>query len=97
MSSDTVYDPMQERMEPNHYHGDYVRMLFIAAAVLLFVTQFTGDDLPFTPGTSLIIVVALVVAAGITNPAQALGAVDERRHLRAGHPAVRRHRLGSPA
>ncbi len=52
-----------------HYHGDVVRLLFIGAAVLMLIMQFTGDKLPLTPVGLLIFVTALVIAAGVTNPA----------------------------
>lgn len=53
-----------------HYHGDIVRVLFVVAAVLMFLAEFTGAPLPFTTATSISIVVVLVVVAGITNPIQ---------------------------
>lgn len=53
-----------------HYHGDGVRVLFVVGAVVLIVAQSTGANLPLsTPGT-VISAVLLVIAAGITNPAQ---------------------------
>ncbi len=52
-----------------HYHGDIVRLLFIANAVLMLVMQFTGDRMPMTPAGLLVFVTTLVIAAGITNPA----------------------------
>lgn len=55
-----------------HYHGDIVRILFVSAAALMLVMQFTGDNLPMTPAALLIFVTVLVVAAGITNPAARL-------------------------
>lgn len=53
-----------------HYHGDSVRMLFFAAALVLVVAESTGADLPFSTFGSVIASVVLVIAAGITNPAQ---------------------------
>lgn len=52
-----------------HYHGGEVRVLFVVAAVVLFVAQSTGADLPLSILGSVIVAVLLVVAAGITNPA----------------------------
>ncbi len=69
MSDSTVYDPSTEK-PVTHYHGDHVRLLFMSAAVLLFLTNITGAELPFSTGGSIVIIVILVIAAGITNPAQ---------------------------
>ena len=52
-----------------HYHGDSVRILFVVAAVVLIVAQSTGADLPLSTFGAVFSAVALVVAAGITNPA----------------------------
>ncbi|RTL02408.1 MAG: hypothetical protein EKK59_01760 [Neisseriaceae bacterium] len=72
--SDYDYDDagniIVHRPELLHYHGDLVRMSFVAAAVLMLVMQFTGDNLPMTPVALLGMVTILVIAAGITNPAQ---------------------------
>jgi len=53
-----------------HYHGDQVRVIFVIGAVLLIVAQSTGADLPLSTFSTVISAVLLVVAAGITNPAQ---------------------------
>lgn len=53
-----------------HYHGDAVRALFVASAVLLIVAKSTGADLPLSTFGTVVSAVILVVAAGITNPAQ---------------------------
>ncbi|MFZ3044066.1 MAG: hypothetical protein WA058_03085 [Minisyncoccia bacterium] len=53
-----------------HYHGDAVRALFVATAVLLIVAQSTGAELPLSTFGTIASAVTLVVAAGITNPAQ---------------------------
>lgn len=53
-----------------HYHGDEVRMLFFAAAIVLIVAQSTGANLPLSTTGAVISAVLLVVAAGITSPAQ---------------------------
>lgn len=53
-----------------HYHGDTVRVLFFVGAIVLFVAQSTGADLPLSTFGTIFSAVLLVVAAGITNPAQ---------------------------
>jgi hypothetical protein len=53
-----------------HYHGDNVRALFFVGALILIVAQSTGADLPVSTFGAVIAAVVLVVAAGITNPAQ---------------------------
>jgi hypothetical protein len=53
-----------------HYHGDEVRILFFISAIIILVAQSTGIDLPFSGFTAVVIAIALVVVAGITNPAQ---------------------------
>jgi hypothetical protein len=53
-----------------HYHGDAVRILFIASAVILVIAQSIGANLPLSTLAAIIWVTALVIAAGITNPAQ---------------------------
>lgn len=58
------------RREIPHYHGDNVRLLFVISAVVLIVAQSTGAELPLSTTGAVISAVLLVVAAGITNPAQ---------------------------
>lgn len=53
-----------------HYHGGEVRALFVISAVVLVVARSTGADLPLSTFGTVASAVALVVAAGITNPAQ---------------------------
>lgn len=53
-----------------HYHGDEVRMLFFGGALVLLVAQSTGADLPLSTFGAVVAAILLVVAAGITNPAQ---------------------------
>jgi len=67
---DELGNPLTHQGEIAHYHGDLVRVFFIAAAILILVMQFTGDNLPLTPAALIIFVTVLVVAAGITNPIQ---------------------------
>lgn len=52
-----------------HYHGDAVRALFVTSAVVLIVARSTGVDLPLSTFGTVTASVALVIAAGITNPA----------------------------
>lgn len=59
-----------EETRPTHYHGDTVRILFLSAAALIFATRFVGNELPFSFGAIMLLILALVIAAGITNPAQ---------------------------
>lgn len=53
-----------------HYHGDEARVLFVVSAVLLIVAKSTGAELPLSTFGIVVAAVVLVVAAGITNPAQ---------------------------
>ncbi|MEK7144582.1 MAG: hypothetical protein AAB794_01850 [Patescibacteria group bacterium] len=53
-----------------HYHGDAVRALFVVSAILLIVAKSTGANLPLSTFGTVLVAVVLVVAAGITNPAQ---------------------------
>ena len=53
-----------------HYHGDGVRALFVTSAILLIVAKSTGAELPLSTFGTVVAAVVLVVAAGITNPAQ---------------------------
>ncbi|MEK7114313.1 MAG: hypothetical protein AAB850_02060 [Patescibacteria group bacterium] len=55
-----------------HYHGDNVRVLFVVSAVVLIVAQSTGAELPLSTFGAVLTAVVLVIAAGITNPAQFL-------------------------
>ncbi len=58
------------RHEIPHYHGDGVRVIFVVGAVVLIVAQSTGAELPLSTVGAVISAVLLVIAAGITNPAQ---------------------------
>jgi len=53
-----------------HYHGDEVRALFVISALVLIVAQSTGAELPLSTFGAVLVAVTLVIAAGITNPAQ---------------------------
>jgi hypothetical protein len=63
-------EPIVRPQEVAHYHGDLVRMLFVAAAFLMLVMQFTGNAIFATPAALIVFVSVLVVAAGITSPVQ---------------------------
>jgi hypothetical protein len=52
------------------YHGDAVRALLIVLAVLLGVAEAMGAVLPPSRAATVMLAVALVVAALITSPAQ---------------------------
>lgn len=51
-----------------HYHGDEVRALFVATAVVLIVAKSTGAELPLSALSTVAVAVIVVIAAGITNP-----------------------------
>lgn len=54
-----------------HYYGDIVRRLFLAAGVIMLVaTPFFAQFLPVPAVLSLLAVLAISVAAGLTNPLQ---------------------------
>lgn len=53
-----------------HYHGDAVRALFFAGAIIIIVAQSTGADLRLSTGGAIAMAILLVVAAGVTNPAK---------------------------
>lgn len=53
-----------------HYHGDATRALLVAVAVLLVVAEALGADLSVSALQAVAIAVLLVLAAGVTNPAQ---------------------------
>ncbi len=67
MSEDYTVRPLPEG--PKHYYGDIVRMLFVGAAVLILAAQGIGGAF-LTVGASLVAVLVLAVAAGLTNPVQ---------------------------
>lgn len=70
MSYETDGESVPQRREVPHYHGGSTRVLFVASAILLLVAQSTGAELPLSTMGAVISAVVLVVAAGITNPAQ---------------------------
>jgi hypothetical protein len=69
-NGDSTGEGIPPRKKTPHYHGDSVRMLFFVGALVLIVAQSTGADLPFSTLGSVLAAVVLVIAAGITNPAQ---------------------------
>lgn len=66
MNEDGEITPLPER--PDHYHGDTVRVLFVAAALLVFAIKFVNPTFAFGP--MMLLILTLVIAAGITNPVQ---------------------------
>lgn len=67
---DSVGGGVPPRREIPHYHGDEVRIVFFVGAIVLVVAQSTGAELPLSPLGSIVSAVLLVIAAGITNPAE---------------------------
>ena len=53
-----------------HYHGDSTRVLFVISAIVLIVAHSTGASLPLSTTGAVVVALALVIAAGVTNPAQ---------------------------
>lgn len=61
---------MPRRREIPHYHGDEARVVFVASAVVLIIAQSVGAELPLSTFGSVVAAAVLVIAAGVTNPAQ---------------------------
>jgi hypothetical protein len=61
---------LRQRKSTLHYHGDTVRILFLISAIVMLIAETTGASLPLTTFSILTLAILLVVAAGITNPAQ---------------------------
>ena len=59
-----------QRQVMPHYHGDAVRAIFFAAALVLVVAQSTGAELPLSGTGAVFAAILLAVVAGITNPDQ---------------------------
>ena len=83
-----------------HYHGDTVRALFVVAAVLMVVGTAMSASLPLPAFWAIVFAVILVLAAGITNPAQAWihwadGALALISSLVFGYAAVLTYRSGA--
>ena len=62
---------LTERRSAMHYHGDVVRVLFVASALLMLGAETLGGEMPLSTVGIVAFAIVLVVAAGITNPAQA--------------------------
>lgn len=59
-----------------HYYGDEVRVYFIIGAVIMLVTLPVLRDLILVPPTvSLIAILIIAVAAGLTNPKHVWAAI----------------------
>jgi hypothetical protein len=58
------------RREIPHYHGNETRVIFVIGALVIIVARSTGTELPLSTVGAVISAAMLVVAAGITNPAQ---------------------------
>jgi hypothetical protein len=56
--------------ETPHYHGDEARVIFVVAALVIIVAESTGANLPLSTTGSVSTAILLIIAAGITNPAQ---------------------------
>lgn len=63
-------ETIPKRQEIPHYHGDGVRVLFVISALLIIIAQSTGAELPLSTASAVVSAAILVIAAGITNPAQ---------------------------
>ncbi len=63
-------DGVPPRHKSIHYHGDEVRVLFFVSAIVLIVAQSTGANLPLSTTGAVLTAIFLVIAAGITTPAQ---------------------------
>ena len=57
-------------MTSTHYYGDVVRVLLVISAIFIFLLEFTIHDLPLSTGAVITLIVIMLIAAGITNPAQ---------------------------
>ena len=53
-----------------HYHGDALRAIFVAEAAVLVVGAAMAVALPLSTAAAVLAAIVLVVAAGVTNPAQ---------------------------
>lgn len=52
-----------------HYYGDYVRMLFLGTAILIFIgIPFWGHLIPFGTMFEVVSGIILIVLAGLINP-----------------------------
>lgn len=59
----------KSKVKPIHYHGDTVRILFLVAAGIMLVSLPLVQSKVFLPSfLSVVAIVILTLAAGITNP-----------------------------
>lgn len=70
MSEDVPFRSLILPTGPEHYYGDAVRIMFIVAAVIIFVMQFMSIETPFSSFGLILVILCLVIAAGLTNPVQ---------------------------
>lgn len=70
MRYDTEGMPIHTESGTPHYYGGIVRMLFIAAGLVLLVAATTGATLPLSGNAAIVSAIVLVVLAGVTNPSQ---------------------------
>ena len=70
MSYDDIPSHVPPAHDIPHYHGDSVRALLVVAALLIIVSLFMNGASPLGSVAAVAATIALVVAAGITNPAQ---------------------------
>ncbi len=54
-----------------HYHGDAVRAIFVVAALIIVFAACVSSAPPVAGIGAAVTAIVLIVAAGITNPAQA--------------------------
>ncbi len=60
-----------EKLLTRHYYGDAVRFLFMLGAIIMLVTlPFLIGKLPVPLYISILVILAIGVLAGITNPLQ---------------------------
>lgn len=70
MSYDEIPDAVPPLHAVPHYHGDTVRVLLVVAALLIIVSVFMLETSLLPSVVAVAVAIVLVVAAGITNPAQ---------------------------
>jgi len=66
------YDkPKETSTPPAHYYGDIIRVLFVAAGVLMIVSlPFFKDQIPVDPAGAIFFILILGVLAGFLSPRQ---------------------------
>ncbi|MFI5205945.1 MAG: hypothetical protein ACHQVK_03310 [Candidatus Paceibacterales bacterium] len=64
-------EPKNEKKVVRHYYGDFVRVFFLAAAVIMLTTLPTlNSQLPVPLNISILIILLLTIIAGLANPLQ---------------------------